>query len=208
MQKKPISTYTIRDIGTLRVITDSLRIQILELMIQEPQTVNQVADKLGLAPSKLYYHVNLLEKHGLIQVAETRTVANIIEKVYRAVARNIDIDPSLFTFRTEEGKEAFNSTITPILDTTREDLLRSLQARAFQLDQGAEEHPRGVIVTRDISHLSEKRVKEFMERLTKLQNEFYEADQGAPSLESPNYALTLVFYPTFYFKQSEKEAQE
>ena len=41
-----------------------------------PPAVNQVAGKLGLSNSRLYYHFNLLEKHGLIEVVETHMVNN------------------------------------------------------------------------------------------------------------------------------------
>ena len=40
----------------------------------------EYAGRLGLAPTRLYYHINLLEKHGLLVVDETRTVGNLIEK--------------------------------------------------------------------------------------------------------------------------------
>jgi len=197
------STFIIRDIETLKVVADTQRSQILELLIQNPQTVGQVADKLGASPNKLYYHFNLLEKHGLIDVAETHLVANIIEKVYKATARHIDVDASLLSFSTEAGKEAMHSFIGPVIDTTREDLVRSLQARQFQLEQGAAEHPRQIVISREVSHLPEERLDEFVQRVKSLITDFCEADSGIPTTDSPNHALAIAFYPTFYFEQPE-----
>ena len=88
-ENTPAGTFTISDLDTLRVVADPLRNQIVELLIMEPQTVKQIAERLGLAPSKLYYHIGLLEKHGIIEVAETRMVANLQEKDYRAVAHTL-----------------------------------------------------------------------------------------------------------------------
>ena len=68
---QPAPVITISDLDTLKVVSDPFRVQILEVLVHEPQTVNQVAEKMGLAPSKLYYHFNMLEKHGLIQVVDT-----------------------------------------------------------------------------------------------------------------------------------------
>jgi DNA-binding transcriptional ArsR family regulator len=74
-----LGTFVIKDYDTLKAIADPLRAQIVELLINDPLTVSQVAQRLGLAPSKLYYHFGLLEKIGLIAVVETRMVANIME---------------------------------------------------------------------------------------------------------------------------------
>jgi len=67
--------FIINDLETLKVVADPVRNQILEVLEKKPQNVKEVADKLGLAPSKLYYHFNMLEKVGLIKVVESRQVA-------------------------------------------------------------------------------------------------------------------------------------
>ena len=46
--------FHIADLETLRAISDPLRVQVLELLESQALTVKQVAEKLGLAPSKLY----------------------------------------------------------------------------------------------------------------------------------------------------------
>jgi DNA-binding transcriptional ArsR family regulator len=61
-------------LGFVKTIADPLRNQIFESLILQPPTVRQIAEKLGLSPKRLYYHVRLLETHGLIQVVETRVV--------------------------------------------------------------------------------------------------------------------------------------
>jgi DNA-binding transcriptional ArsR family regulator len=95
--------FLIQDLETLRAIADPLRNQTLDILIEQPQTVGEAAVKLGLSPSKLYYHFSLLEKHGLIQVCETRQVGNLLEKVYRAVSSNLKIADNLLNFRTPTG---------------------------------------------------------------------------------------------------------
>jgi len=199
MHDKPGDTYLIRDLETVRVVADPLRSQILELLIQDSQTVKQVADKLGMTPNKLYYHFSLLEKANLIEVAETHMVANMLEKIYRAAARYIDVEPSLISFATEEGKATIHSLITPVIDTTREDLIRSLQARQSQLEQGAPQHPRVLFVGREVSHIPEERIDEFKQRIHDLMEEFVDAGDGKPSSDSPSYALAVAFYPSFYY---------
>jgi DNA-binding transcriptional ArsR family regulator len=200
--------FMIKDLETLRVIADPLRPQILELLVHDAQTVKQVAEKLGLAPGKLYYHFRLLEKHGLIEVAETRQVANMIEKLYRATASEIDLEPSLLSFSTDQGKESIHTLLTSALDSTREDLQRSLQARAYNLERGAKPRPRKAFVKRGLSRIPDELADEFSERLLALIDEFESLDDP-PRAEGEalqSYALTVAFYPS-YFYQDELEAE-
>lgn len=198
--------FVIRDLETLKVIADPLRTQIMELLAKEPLTVGQVAEKLGLASSRLYYHFNLLEKHGLILVVETHVIANIIEKEYRAAARRLDVDPALLNFSTETGQENIFHVVAATIEATREDLIRSLQARSFALEQGEKEQPRRADIDRVISRIPEQTANEFQERLNALIREFEAADvEGPGSDELQAYALTVAFYPSFYFQESRKE---
>jgi DNA-binding transcriptional ArsR family regulator len=204
---QPDTTFTIRDLDTLKVYADPLRAQIFEILVKEPQTIRQVAEKIGLSPSNLYYHVNLLEKHGLIQVISTRLVANIVEKVYRASALNLEVDHALLTFSTDEGKESINKVLTATLDATREDMQRSLQARAFALEQGAAERSRRADVTRVTSRISDELAEEFHRRLAELLQEFAQADGIGldPDSTRQTYALMIAFYPSFYFHDSGRD---
>src|SRR5690606_22394627 len=146
-------TFTITDFETLKIVADPLRAQIFELLIQAPGTVRQVAEKLGQSASKLYYHLGLLEKAGLIRVVETRMVANMVEKQYQATAQNSEVDRGLLTFATDAGKEHINTVLASTLDHTRDDILRSLAARYFALDQGAGQRPRRVMLNRVLSRI-------------------------------------------------------
>ena len=201
--------FQIKDLDTLRALSDPLRMQIVELLIAQNLTVKQVAEKLGLAPSKLYYHFTTLEKLGLIEVAETRMVANMVEKTYQSSVAIVDVDPALFKFSKVDGNEPFHMAINSVIDTTREDIIRSLEARQFQLEQGAEEQPRRFIINRIVSRVPEQRVQEFQESLVKLLQEFEtENDTSARGSKLQPYALTVAFYPSFYFEAPKKEKKK
>lgn len=208
MKKKELKKhYHVSDLETLRALADPLRVQILELMDEQTLTIKQVAEKLGLSPSKLYYHFSALEKLGLLEVSKTRMVANMLEKTYKSVAETLDVDPSLFKFSKEGDNEPINILLSSTIDATREDLLRSLQARQFQLGQGAKEKTRRMIVNRVMSHVSEKRIEEFQERLVKLLKEFEAADKNSKSADQL-YALSVAFYPSFYFDKDVKKGKK
>lgn len=199
--------FHIADLDTLRAIADPLRVQIMELLESQPLTVKQVAEKLGLAPSKLYYHFGALEKLGFIEVAETRMVANMLEKTYKSAAHILDVDPALFKFSKGGDNEPINILLSSTIDATREDMLRSLEARQFQLQEGADEQPRQMIVNRIVSNISEKRIGEFQKRLVQLIQEFEAEDKNSKSTDQP-YALTVAFYPSFYFDKASKKGKK
>ena len=208
-EDKSHKPFRITDLETLRAISDPLRVQIVELLLGQNLTVKQVAEKLGLAPSKLYYHFTTLEKLGLIEVAETRMVSNMVEKIFTSGADALDVDPAIFRFSREGDNEPFTAAIASIVDATREDIVRSLQARQFQLEQGAPEKSRRFIINRVISRIPEARVEEFQERLVQMLKEFEtENDTSVRGSRHQPYALTVAFYPSFYFEAPRKEKKK
>ena len=207
-KNKEPRAFRIKDLETLRSLSDPLRVQIVEILAED-LTVKQVAERLGLAPSKLYYHFTTLEKLGLIEVAETRMVANMVEKVYRSSADILDVDPALFKSSREGENETLHMAVTSTIDATRDDLLRSLQARQFQLEQGADEQPRRVILNRLVCRIPEERIQEFQDQLVTLLKEFEaENDTSARGAKLQPYALTVAFYPSFYFETPKKEKKK
>ena len=204
-QFQPKDVLIIEDLEALKVISDPLRAQIIEILIFQPATVKQIADKLGLAPSKLYYHVNMLEKSGFIVIVETRMVANMQEKYYRAAANACQIDESLLTFHTDTGRDTVSTLLNSVLDTTKDDILRSLQARLFALEQGAPEQMRRFMLTRQNALIPESRANEFMARLDSLLKDFSEDKEAKETAESlQNYAFTVAFYPSIYYPNDEQ----
>jgi len=203
---QPGDVYIIDDLETLRCIAEPLRMQIYEMLVVEPASVRQVAERLGLSPSRLYYHFNTLEKIELIRVVETRMVSNLVEKYYRAVAYQLDVNSRLLTFESDEGKAAITEMITSGLDATREDLLRSLHARTFELERGAPKKPRQMIVNRTTARIRDELAEEFGRRLKELMAEFEESDQkGRVNSEDMHvYAFYTAFYPSFYFSENQE----
>ena len=203
---QPAPLHVIKDLEAAKSITDPLRLQILEVLVQSPMTVNQIAEKLGLSASKLYYHVNLLEKHGFLQVVDTTIHGNIIEKHYWVTAYDYQLDKDLFNFNvtTSEGKDNIINMSLATMDTTREDFIRSIEARAFNLEHGAEPHPRQVINFREVILVPEEKIDDFQSRLHALLEEFKE--MKAPEAEGQHpWALSVFMYPSFYFDNVETE---
>jgi len=205
---QPAPMMTISDLDTLKVVSDPFRVQILEFLVQEPQSVNQVAEKMGLAPSKLYYHFNMLEKHGLIQVVDTTLHGNILEKHYWVTALNIRLDDSLCCLGSPEDPEDVVAIMVVPLEATREDMLRSLEARRFALEQGAEHHPRQAVIYRELRDLSDEQADELRSRINALTEEFESASNREKGEDVQTHALTIAFYPSFHYEQASNENEK
>ena len=76
----------------VKIISDKLRITVLQILIGQKATVKQVADILGQSSAKIHYHVKELEKQNFIKIVEVVEKGGILEKYYRAVARNYKVD--------------------------------------------------------------------------------------------------------------------
>ena len=97
---EPATERVISDVETLKALSDPVRLRILETMVtaaDETWTVKRLAAAMGVGPTKLYHHVNILEEREFIRVAGTRVVSGIIETSYRIAQLTVRLDRALLT---------------------------------------------------------------------------------------------------------------
>ena len=183
--------FVIEDLETLKVVADPLRKRILELL-DKPGTVKVVARQLGMSPSKLYYHVNLLEEHGLLRVTDTRIVSGIIEKHYQVAARTIGIKSGLLS--PSSGDEALNLMLDEMLDRTGDEIRAAARAGVIEFDADAPKQ-RKLFMSRSEVTLTEAQAQAFLERLKALVDSFAddEADEDTPGVQE--YVLQVSMFP-------------
>src|SRR5207248_702945 len=87
---------TIDDPAVLEVLYDPTRFKIIRHLAQ-PRSIKELAAELHLPIGRLYYHVSLLEQHGLVEVAEIRPLTGRMEKVYRSAIGSFKVAPELQT---------------------------------------------------------------------------------------------------------------
>src|SRR5438093_1274547 len=68
------------NVAQLRALAHPLRLRLFELFAETPRTTMQVAELLGQPPTRLYHHVNALERAGLLKLRETRQIRGAVEK--------------------------------------------------------------------------------------------------------------------------------
>lgn len=187
---EPEPEFIINDPEMLKIMADSRRIEILRAF-RTPMTVKELAKLLKTSPTKLYYHVNLLEENGLIRTVDSHIVSGIIEKVYHVVARQYRISPSLLS-----GENASNENVERVLatvfDGAKEQLTLSLRHGLIDLH---DKNGKDTVLRVGLS-LSAEELNIFfaqIEALTERANELSKQQEGP---EKQTYELVLAFYPT------------
>jgi DNA-binding transcriptional ArsR family regulator len=92
----------------LKALGHPLRLRVLEMLGENHEsefTNRQLAQHLGVDPGHLHFHVRMLLKAGLIQLADNGH-GHGREKPYRAVARTFRVAPELLALRGASDLQA------------------------------------------------------------------------------------------------------
>lgn len=130
----PHGTQTLADFQQIRALAHPLRLRILGLLAREPRTTKQVAELLGENHTKLYHHVQELERAKVIRLTETRQKRGTVEKYYQATAALFRAAPSLLSpARTAAEKPSeIEAMLNALLDAARADVLAFAQRDGLQ----------------------------------------------------------------------------
>jgi DNA-binding transcriptional ArsR family regulator len=190
---EPAQTILVSDLETLKVVSDTLRSRILDLLRAEPRTVKQLASTLALSPKKLYYHINLMEQHGLIRVVNTRFVSGIREKTYRATAYLFLFDNEVFAAsKTDEQGLPLGTAL--LFETTKNQLAQSVADKLVDL---ADDAPpmRRLLVNWNMQRLTPAQAEAFYAKFVALLEEFGAGEGVAANEEAQAYRLFLTLFP-------------
>ena len=191
---EPLAELKISDLETIRIMSDPLRLRIIQAMsadIDEPWTVKRLAAALGVPATKLYYHVNLLEKHGLVRVAGTAIVSGIVESRYAIAARRFEVDRAVFATASPDGGSAMAGLLTTILDTTRDEILAGVASGTIVADERSPDSPDKLSLSKGGIHLSLARAIEFRRQIEGVL-EAFASDNEAGGI---TLAVLLAIYP-------------
>ncbi|MBA3653714.1 MAG: winged helix-turn-helix transcriptional regulator [Actinobacteria bacterium] len=138
----------IGDLPALRALADPLRLRVVDLLAVEPRTVKDLAGHLGVARNRLHYHLNVLEKHGIVRVAgadgpdgrryeptgrrfETSDVLPVPASVAAGISGVLDTAAREVNARLRSGRRgatAVGRTHVRLSEDQRQDLVNRLQA--------------------------------------------------------------------------------
>lgn len=194
-KKNQLDSYRISDIGQVKALANPLRMRIIEkLATSEPMTTKQVAQSLGEKPTRLYHHVDLLEKAGLIRLTHTRQNRGATEKYYEAIARTFRAGEELFSDKSPSDQEdALRPMIHTIFDNTTSELLRLIDSQTF----GNSIEEEGLLSYVEM-HLTQEQIDDVQQKLKDLLSHlqsFEDPEADADDERFRKYRLTLAHYP-------------
>lgn len=190
----PEDVRIITDLETLQTVADPLRLRILALLRREPQTVKALARELDIAPTKLYYHMKLLEERGLIDVTGTRPGPGPAEKEYGVTAYRLSVDRALLSPTAPAVEDALDTFLSLVLDHSKSEIKRSVRAGLIDPDP-TRAGPTGLTLGRLWMRLTPEEAEAFHTRMRALEEEYlalHPLDSDEPGLQF--YELLLGFY--------------
>jgi DNA-binding transcriptional ArsR family regulator len=159
------------------------RIEVLR-QLAEPRTCNELAERLGQTPQRVYYHVKRLVDVGLVEQVAERKVRAINEGIYQATARSYWLSPRLIGRLGGSRQSQDAMSLDYLLD-----LMEEVQADVGALDRTQELPSIGIA-----GHLRvrpEDR-QQFLDDLQEMLQTLFTRYGGA---EGDAFKLALACYP-------------
>ncbi|MGH2569591.1 MAG: ArsR/SmtB family transcription factor [bacterium] len=191
-------SYTVTDLEQVKVLADPLRLRILEAFCEE-RTTKQVADLIGEKPTKLYHHVDLLHRLGLIRPTRTKKNRGTLEKYYLAVAKTFRADSSVFSAAyggAKPGAESLLRMVSNFFETTTAEMRALIESGAVVDEGGAAEDAlkREAVLTYLEVRVTQQQADALGERLRAIVEELA-AGEEAKGEDLLRYRLTLAYFP-------------
>ena len=183
-------TVMLKDLKQIKVFAHPLRARLVEVFADKPMTAKQAAQIIGQKPTRLYHHVEALERVGLIKLVKTQKKRGTIEKYYRTVAKRFSVDSRLFEMM-KDGKRAvgeFRAMFNTMLENTMREVSESISEKLICPEKKSVE----VTLARKHIRTNPARLKKMQEKIQKMLDEFAAAEDKNGAVE---YRLVLVFYP-------------
>lgn len=189
---EPDDQFVITNLETLKILSDPTRSEILTLLGHEALTVKEISKRLKANLHKMYYHINLLEEHGLVRVVETRLVSGIVEKHYRTTARRFPLDNSLLKFGSTEHSDLLDMLLEQGLEFTKQDIARGVREGLIDLSVRPPE-PNALLMNRLVGRFTPEEARRVYEKLIALMNELIEG-QVTGGEDAELYTIFICMY--------------
>jgi DNA-binding transcriptional ArsR family regulator len=178
------------NVAELRALAHPLRLRIMELFAEGPNTTKRVAELLGQPPTRLYHHVAALERAGLLHLKETRKNRGTVEKWYESISRTIRSLPDVGRKRGANAATK-RAVVMTVLEQSRREVLNAMAQRGGEPPMLAR-----LVISAPPSMMAEVR-RRLYGLLKEIQTDF-NCDEPEPAQEtSDRWAMTMTFAPVW-----------
>jgi DNA-binding transcriptional ArsR family regulator len=172
----------------LRALAHPLRLRLLEEFAGAPRTTMQVAAAMGEPPTRLYHHVNALERAGILRLARTRQVRGTTEKYFEVAKKSFGVVPGSKVTGSIRGP--LRSVAHAMFEQARDDLMKAIA------DSPKQDPELAPVALRMILKLSPAQIASVRGKLVALLSQIQKECKGQPrSPDALRWALTVAFAP-------------
>jgi len=153
------------NIKEIRALNDPYRQEILSWMtlIGKPSTSKEIATAMKEAPSKVNYHLKVLEKYNFVEIDHTENINGIIAKYYKRTVTNFD-----FNLHDDESKSkevAVISMLESLFNNARERHIGRVR-EVLKYSDDEREEDKGLLSSTKL-YLNKEEVTEFKNLIKK-----------------------------------------
>lgn len=173
----------------LRALAHPLRLKLVEAFASGRRTTMQVAAELGEPPTRLYHHVNALERARILRLVDRRQVRGATEKYYELASKRIGSIRSKDI--TGATRTSLANVATAVFDEARAELLAAV-ANAESLTPATAPLALRMLISLPPSKMARvrRRILAVLEEVKR------EAKRSRRDPDGKPWALTLGFAPT------------
>ncbi|OCT14730.1 ArsR family transcriptional regulator [Paenibacillus pectinilyticus] len=191
-QEKEIQdSYYIESPEQATVLLNPLRSEIIAQLL-EPGSAAEVARTLGETAQRINYHLKALEKAGLVTRVGTRQVRNLVEVLYRSIAKTFVLAESL-SMKPETLQKLKDQSSLAHLVTTSERIRRDAMLLMEQSDVG-EVIPSATLQLQ-VHLCTEQQRQLFIEEYAAMVQQLVERYSGSLDKNQDTYHVLLAVYP-------------
>lgn len=137
----------IEDAGAAEAALDPIRARLLAELADQPASAAGLSTRVGLTRQKVNYHLNVLEAHGLVELAEVRARGGLQERVLRATAACYVVSPAAIGESGARPEEVSDRLSARYLATLAGRTVREVGALAERADAAGQRLPTFAIDT-------------------------------------------------------------
>jgi DNA-binding transcriptional ArsR family regulator len=178
---------TLQDPTAIEALASPHRLEIVAALGEaEHASIAALARRLGRTPHSLYYHVKLLERAGVVRIADTQRRGRRDERIWTLAGERIQVNA---TTRSPASIVKASKAIDAMLRLTSRELSAAVRRRAERPDQT--QPLTGMRMKARLGDRALRRVLGLMEEIGRVVRD---ANRGAGS--GRIFAVTLVLAPT------------
>lgn len=178
----------------LKLLAEPTREFIYQALVSASRTATELAQLMNCPTTRLYHHLKLLEKHGLILVVAERLVSGIVERRYRAVAKRLRLDRGSFGGEVLDDS-GLQSILAYVFDRARDEIERSHAAGRINLALRPPQFG-SLLAYRTVLKLTPAHRDRLCQRLHDLYVEFERISAETPPEAGDFHGFALAAYPT------------